>query len=148
MTNDIFDNDRNETRGLISVRRYNDLPIPPGGLRKCEICGIPEQMPRSNTRYVTNWKIAIIVNFFFYIRRDFKLRLEGHWTDKLLNMVSSAVTKVFRTQVLREIETIAYEELDKKVQEINNLIERPVITEAPPKRQEERSDSQINGFSM
>lgn len=105
-------------------------------------------MPRSNTRYVTNWKIAIIVNFFFYIRRDFKLRLEGHWTDKLLNMVSSAVTKVFRTQVLREIETIAYEELDKKVQEINNLIERPVITEAPPKREEERSDSQINGFSM
>lgn len=53
---------------------------------------------------------------------DFKLRLEGHFADKLFNIIGEAVTKIFRTQVLRVIEAKTYEEINKEIQRINENI--------------------------
>ena len=52
--------------------------------------------------------------------------MEGHLTDKLINLIMKVVTKLFRNQVLHEIEAKAYVEVRKKIEEINELMPSPV----------------------
>ncbi|XP_043284133.1 uncharacterized protein [Venturia canescens] len=50
---------------------------------------------------------------------DFKLRLEGHVADKLINVIIEAVTKIFRKEVLILVELKAQEEIEKMLKDIN-----------------------------
>lgn len=66
--------------------------------------------------------IYLSLVFSGIVYRDFKLRLEGHFGDKLLNILIDAVTTIFRKEILIVIEVVAEKEIEKMLQDINIAI--------------------------
>ncbi|XP_057328975.1 uncharacterized protein LOC130669857 [Microplitis mediator] len=67
-------------------------------------------------------KSSLKLEFFKFVEVDnFTLRLEGHLTDHLINILTRALTIFAKSQVLREIEFQSTNIIEKKLKEINEL---------------------------
>ncbi|XP_014296379.1 uncharacterized protein LOC106693396 [Microplitis demolitor] len=67
-------------------------------------------------------KSFLKLEFFKFVEVDnFTLRLEGHLTDHLINILTRALTVFAKSQILREIEYQSTSILEKKLKEINEL---------------------------